>query len=262
MPKFQLDRRTVLKGAGGIAIALPWLEIMGQGRRASAAPAPARRFLAVYQPGGTVLEKWTPTGTETNFVLSPILAPFAPVRDKILIPGDLDMKSAIGEQRQAGLIAWLTGTAQNTTTKWAMGPSIDQLIASTGTNTARASLSMAVRWGTGKSHGLISPINIANYANNATFTPIAPALDPRAIWEDLFGAVAPQNSWDKSILDFVDRRYVALAKRLGARDKQRLDQHLTVLRELETRISQPTRCAPPPIVDTSDDGHDGDGVRL
>ena len=53
---FRLNRRTVLKGAGSIAIALPWLEIMGHGRRASAqtASVPLKRFVTVYQPGGTV----------------------------------------------------------------------------------------------------------------------------------------------------------------------------------------------------------------
>ncbi len=31
MTRFKLDRRTVIKGAGTIAIALPWMEIMGNG---------------------------------------------------------------------------------------------------------------------------------------------------------------------------------------------------------------------------------------
>ena len=39
MSRFKLDRRTVIKGAGTIAIALPWLEVMGHGRRASAQTA-------------------------------------------------------------------------------------------------------------------------------------------------------------------------------------------------------------------------------
>ena len=259
MPKFQLSRRTVLRGAGGIAIALPWLEIMGRGRRASAAIAPARRFLAVYQPGGTVLDKWTPTGTETNFVLSPILAPLATVKDKILIPGELDMKSAVGEQRQSGIIAWLTGTVQRATSagtpSWASGPSIDQLIAKLRPNPNKASLSMAVRWGTGRTHGLVSPFDIANFADDASFTPMAPALDPVNIWQSLFGGPGAQSAigaWDRSMLDFVDRRYVALGKRLGASDKQRLDSHLTHLRELEKQVGATARCAPPLLVDTSD----------
>src|SRR3954451_11054623 len=112
MSKLRLSRRAVIKGAGGIAIALPWLEIMGTSKRARAAGTPAARFLSVYHPGGTVRAKWTPTGTETAPVLSPILSPFESVKSKIIVVDGLDMKSAVGEQHQAGIIALLTGTVQ------------------------------------------------------------------------------------------------------------------------------------------------------
>ena len=108
-------------------------------------------------------------------------------------------------------------------------------------------------------------------------------------------AVDDGRAWETSILDAVDRRYVKLAQRLGAADRQRLEAHLERIRELEKRRlgGGGTRaCAPPVLVDTSDynpragsirpttaaskishrrrhpqgrqadDGHDGDGVRL
>ena len=54
MGKFKLNRRTMLRGAGSIAIALPWLEIMGEEKLAHAqAAGTAKRFLSVYTPGGT-----------------------------------------------------------------------------------------------------------------------------------------------------------------------------------------------------------------
>ena len=84
MAKPRLSRRTVLRGAGSIAIALPWLEAM-EPVRAQTAPTTAQRFLAVYQPGGTVLEKWRPTGTEDAPVLGSILTPLAPILPKLLI---------------------------------------------------------------------------------------------------------------------------------------------------------------------------------
>jgi hypothetical protein len=255
--KFRLSRRAVIKGAGGIAIALPWLEIMTRGRRARAATPPPARFLAVYQPGGTVLSKWTPTGTETSPTLSPILAPFEPVKNRLLIFSGIDMKSAVGEQRQAGIIAWLTGSVQSTplsSTAFAKdGPSIDQVLAPrVSAGKRKQSLYMAVRWGTGKSHGVMSPINIANFALAAPYRPMVPSLDPVAIWQDLFGALpANAGAWDKSMLDFVGRRYVKLAARLGAADRQRLDEHLTRVRELERRVAGTVRCAAPVLVDTT-----------
>jgi hypothetical protein len=126
--------------------------------------------------------------------LSPILAPFAPVKDKLLIFSGIDMKSAVGEQRQAGIIAWLTGSVQVTpigSTSFSKdGPSIDQaLVPRVSAGKRKQSLYMAVRWGTGKSKGVLSPINIASFGLAAPYSPIPPHLDPVAIWQVLFGSL-------------------------------------------------------------------------
>src|SRR6187402_723263 len=187
MPKFRLSRRAVLRGAGSIAIALPWLEIMLPERRAQAAPVagkPANHFLAVYQPGGTVrnssgVDKWAPTGTETNFTLSPILKPLEPIRKKLLIVDGPDMKSAVGEQHQAGIIAWLTGSVQAPNFGYATGPSIDQVIAKRlYSNQKKKSMQRAIRGATGKPNGSLHPTNGANFEaeNNG---PIGPLVDPQ-----------------------------------------------------------------------------------
>jgi hypothetical protein len=161
MTKFRLNRRALLRGAGGVAIALPWLEAMEPERRAHAQTGtPAQRFLAVYTPGGTVLNRWRPTGSETAPVLSPILKPLEPLQSKLLVIDGLDMKSAVGEQHQAGIIAWLTGTVQTAAKRnYSNGPSIDQVIATriSAGKKAKASIQVAVRWATGKSHGLLHP---------------------------------------------------------------------------------------------------------
>ena len=71
-----LDRRTLLRGAGGITIGLPFLEIMSRPRTAAAqAQPPIKRLIIFFSPDGSIRENWTPTGTETSFQLSRILAP-------------------------------------------------------------------------------------------------------------------------------------------------------------------------------------------
>jgi hypothetical protein len=273
MRSFRLDRRAVIRGAGSIAIALPWLEIMGRGRRAqAAAPAgPARRFVTVYQPGGTVRARYTPTGSETSFILGPILKPLEPLQSRLLVVDGLDMKSAIGEQHQAGIVALLTGTPQkNGGSGYAAGPSIDQVIASRISlgRKPRPSIEMAVRWATGRSKGRLHPINCLNFEDNATFNPIPPRLAPPQIFDDLFGTLDPgaaalaRLARKRSILDYVDKRYATLATRLGAEDRQKLEQHLSKIREIEQGIagtSTPTpmptpvsSCRAPARVDTSD----------
>ena len=67
-----------------MALALPWLEAMTPEKPAQAAAPPAKRFVGIYTPGGTVLENWRPTGTENAFTLSKILQPLAPVQDRIM----------------------------------------------------------------------------------------------------------------------------------------------------------------------------------
>ncbi len=266
----RLSRRALFRGAGGIAIALPWLEIMGTPSSARAAEGDAKRFVTVYTPGGNVTDdgagtnRWRPTGTETQFDLSPILAPLEPVKDKLLVVDGLTMRSAIGEQHQSGIIAWLCGTPQGAD-GYAQGPSVDQAIATRiSDGFARRSLQMAIRWGTGKSHGLLHPINTVNFEDNDTFDPIPPRLDPQAIFDSLFGSLDPNSGLDfeariarkKSILDFVDRRFEALAPGLGSADQQKLEQHLEKIRELETSIGDlpvPTDiCQIPTRVNTDD----------
>lgn len=259
MPNFRLSRRAVLRGAGGVAIALPWLEIMTGGRESRAQGAPARRFLAVFTPGGTILDKWIPTGTESDFTLSPILAPFTQVKDSLLVLNGIDMKSAVGEQSAAGMVAWLTGTPQTGPSQqgFAGGPSMDQVLASTlSAGQAFPSLQLAIRWATGRAGGVMHPLNTPNYANDQTFTPIPPRLDPVDIFSTLFGGDGgtPSNAWDKSVLDAVAARYQKLVSRVGQADRMRLEQHLNAIRELELSLAegQSMRCRKPTLVDTSD----------
>ena len=280
----RLNRRTLIRGAGTIAIGLPWLEAMGLPRKAWGAPppGPARRFVSIFQPGGTVRAKYTVTGSETAFTLSPILRPLEPMKSRILVIDGLDMKSAVGEQHQAGIVALLTGMPQqNSGSGYAGGPSIDQVITKRVSAGKRfpGGLQFAVRWATGKSKGKLHPINSLNFEDNARFDPIPPRLDPVQIFDTVFGGIAPGPGpgpggpvgpdprivRKKSILDYVDKRYAALSGRLSTIDRQKIDQHLTKIRELEAGlmvtppVTGPMNPAPPPgscrapaKVDTSD----------
>jgi hypothetical protein len=274
MPQFRLSRRAVLRGAGSVAIALPFLEIMEPSRaaRAQNAPVAAKRFITVFQPGGTVRAKYTPTGGETDFTLSPILSPFEAVKGKILVLDGLNMDCADHnklqvEQHQGGAMGWLTGAVQPGANNFQAAPSIDQVLAEKlSAGKKRASLQMAVRWATGKSHGQIHPINAVNFEARAPYAAIPPRIDPQTIFTDLFGTpmtTTPTGEVDvavlrkKSILDFIDKKYVSLAARLGASDKMKLENHLTKIRAIETSLDTmpPVNggtCTAPAKVDTSD----------
>ncbi|MEP7049403.1 MAG: DUF1552 domain-containing protein [Pseudomonadota bacterium] len=283
MTRFQIDRRALLRGVGSIAIALPWLEIMadeGRAQAQSSTGVPLKRFMTVYQPGGAVRQgsvgdKYTPTGTETAFTLSPVLAPLAAYQNRLLIVDGTNLtcgdQTKYGvEQHQGGEVGWLTGGIQKGPLNYLAPntPSIDQVLTpklSAG-KPILGGLQFAIRWATGKSHGKTSAINAMNFDNNG---PLGPQLDPQAIFTKLFGSstggtgtmMGPDilTARRKSVLDYVDKKYAALEAKLGAADRARLDQHLTQIRQLETQLTSlstdpttpSTACKSPTKVDTT-----------
>src|SRR6266508_4397324 len=88
--RMSLPRRTFLRGMG-TTLALPLLDAMVPGLSAAAAPAkPVRRLGFVYLPNGVSMNfkgvnYWKPITEGSNFQLSPILTPFAPFRDRMIV---------------------------------------------------------------------------------------------------------------------------------------------------------------------------------
>ena len=247
MKPFRLGRRAVLRGAGSIAIALPWLEVMQPLRSSRAAEATAKRFVAVYTPGGTVLDDWT---TSTLAELSPILSPLSGVKQQLVVLNGLTMKCAVGEQLQAGMVGLLTGCAQERGGKAVPNASLDQVLAQ---KLGSSVLYQAVRWATGPGAGKPSDYNTLSYGvAGGAFTRALPEVDPAATWQRLFGSLPAGSdaAWKKSILDSVIGRYAKLSRQLGSADKQRLEAHMELLRSLERSVKE--HCLPPELVDTSD----------
>lgn len=284
--KIKLNRRAMLRGAGSVAIALPWLEVMGPQKTARAqaqSTVPkAKRFLGVYQPGGSVsyrggrvTEKFLPTiGTDGKPMtdssgkplLSPILEPLQPVFSKVLIPKGLSMTGIWhkigGEQHQAGIVSLLTGVPQPGNLAYPQGPSLDQVLAKTLSKNG-SSLQMAVRWATGTSNSQPAPQNAMIFAEAAPHLPVPPSLDPQKLFRDLFtsgaGAdTATRNAEvarQKSILDLVKEDYQKAATIGSARDRQVLEQHAEEIRRLELSLEDLIQvggaCQVPVHVDTT-----------
>jgi hypothetical protein len=68
-----------------------------------------------------------------------------------------------------------------------------------------------------------------------------PEMDPRKAFERLFGdaSLSPeQRAARQSVLDFAHAQTQSLARELGPADKRKLDEYLTAVREIETRIER------------------------
>src|SRR5689334_15039147 len=115
MTRFRLNRRALLRGAGGIAVGLPMLEIM-TGRKASAAAGTSpRRLVIFFSPNGTNdMDQFMPQGTGSGFVLGSETSPLEPLRDRLLVLSNIRMDSAKFVERadlhSTGMSCMLTGT--------------------------------------------------------------------------------------------------------------------------------------------------------
>lgn len=247
----KLTRRQVLRGAGGLVVALPALEALLP-RAARAQPAaPPKRFIAVYHPNGVFTPQWFPTAgaNESDFTLGPIHRPLERFKSRLLMTSGLDMAVAVsgpGEQHQRGVGAFLTGQKLDTgnfvgndgsRAGYAKGPSIDQtLVGLIGQGTRIGSLQLGV-------HTLLANVaGVVSYAGPNQ--PLLPQNDPRLTFRTLFmDSGIPPTALDrlrarrKSVLDAVQDQLASLKKYVSTADKARLDHHLTLIRELEQRVT-------------------------
>jgi hypothetical protein len=214
------------------------------------------------------------------------MAPLASVKDHLQIVGGLDHVNATpgpdgpGDHARASG-TFLTGVRVKKTAGADIhaGISIDQVAAQQiGHLTRFPSLELtcdAVR----KAGSCDSGYSCAyqyNLAWRSPTTPVAPEPNPRLLFERLFGAGSPgtrkqslklRQARQRSILDFVLDDVNDLQPNLANRDKQKLDEYLTSVREIERRITraeQMTDTAPDPNIDTPDGvpGDYGDYIQL
>lgn len=233
----KLSRRTLLRSTAGAAIALPWLEAFGQ-------TAPPRRLVLFFSANGTVYDRWAPTQGANGLQLSPILAPLEAVKSKLLVLGNVDVKSAefgAGDGHGKGIGHLWTGTEMwsspgGGSVWWAGGPSVDQVAAAKiGQTTPLQSLELGVQVQAARVWDRMS--------YRAAAQALPPELDPRAAFDRLFASFAgdplaalKRRARRKSVLDGVQAELKVLQPKVSGEDRLRLDSHLNAVRELETRI--------------------------
>jgi Protein of unknown function (DUF1552) len=255
--KNRIHRRTVLRGAGGVAIGLPFLSAMLRPLRSHAQATTPTRFIVFYSPGGTLLDKWTPTGATDNFTLQSMMSPLTPFHDRLTIVDGLELSvTAIstGHPHSRGMGAVLTGMpllAGNFNTNggnagFADGPSVDQVIAgSISTGLKFKSLEVSSGWSTGiAAGGMPHPANSITYAGSKT--PIPPATDAPNTLSRVFTGTGgtgtttqPTVNLDGSILTSVMDQYRYYMAKLGTEDRAKLDAHLQMISEAEKGIKAP-----------------------
>jgi hypothetical protein len=265
--KTAITRRTALKGLG-TAIALPWLESITLG--ADSAPSLAsglpRRLAFMYVPNGVNMAEWTPKGDGKLMDLPGILKPLDKFKDSFnVITGmTLDKARANGDgpgDHARAMSAFLTGRQPRKThgADIRVGMSADQHVATAFWDKTRfPSLELGIEKGpnSGNCDSGYSCAYSANLSWRSESTPNAKEIDPKAVFERLFGGNDPKEHaeararrelYNRSILDFVSEDARGLNKTLGSGDQKKLDEYLTSIREIEHRIEKARQLSSTPV---------------
>src|SRR5437867_715611 len=243
-----ISRRTVLRGIGA-AIALPLVEAMVPALTATAQTAanPLKRFGVVFVPLGERPGYWTPSRTGADFEFTPILKPLEPFRNSLTVISELCNPL---DGHAVSVAAWLSGSVPFRTIAENVraGTTIDQVIANKiGQDTPFPSLEVATEDFTGWIGGCDTAYSCA-YMNTISWktatTPLPMEINPRVVFERMFGRPGTRAQRlermheDRSILDSVREDVVDLQKRLGSKDRARLNEYLDHVREIEERIQK------------------------
>ena len=248
--KKALPRRTFLRGSGA-AIALPLLDAMIPAATAWAdTPAkPKSRLGFVFVPMGTDHARWTPQGGEILDQLTPILSPLESVKDKVTVVSNLELQQSYPGTHDTSNSGFLSAAfAKHTeSSDYHLGTTVDQLAAKQiGQETRLASLELSMD---------INPLaGVCNngyacvYQNNLSWssptTPLPSEAHPRLVFERLFGEGGTSLERAEllksraSLLDSFNEDISKLKQKVGANDKNRVDQYLETIREIERQIQR------------------------
>src|ERR1700694_888477 len=250
-----LARRTFLRGIG-TTVALPFLDAMVPALAlAATTKKPPVRMAFVYVPNGVESRNWNMDYEGKLGQLSRTLKPLEPYKDDLVIVGNLTHNGGVALLDGAGdhgrcCASYLTGgQPRKTLVEIKSGVSFDQIVANQiGSQTRFPSLELGME--DSRQAGDCDSGYSCAYTNNLAWRsetqPLPPVLDPRALFERLFGngvvlspeARARQGRYRRSILDFVTTDTQKLESGLGPTDKRKLDEYLSSIREVERQLER------------------------
>jgi hypothetical protein len=261
-----MSRRTVLKGLGTV-LALPLLEAMAPLRVVAGATAAPKRLAFLYVPNGAHMPDWTPSAVGPDYRLPYLLEPLQPFKQDFTILSGLTLDKARangdgpGDHARSNAV-FLTGRQPRKTAgaDIHVGISIDQFAAQRiGTATRLPSLEIGCEAGpqAGNCDSGYSCAYSSNLSWRSESTPMPKLVDPRQVFERL---IAPEIRGEaavirgqrdqrrRSVLDFVAEDARRLRDQIGATDRRKLDEYLSSVRDIETRIQQAEKQTAPKVL--------------
>ena len=256
-----LSRRLFLRGSGA-AVGLPLLDAMRPKSAAAAeAEQPPVRSAFVFFPNGAIMPQWQPSRYGINFPFPKSVESLQPFADDLLFVSGLaqDMARAHGDgggdhARNSATFLTCTHPKKTAGADISVGQSIDQTIAEVvGRQTRLPSLELGIEPSrhSGRCDSGYSCAYQSNISWKTATLPTAKEIHPRFVFERLFGAAAGNAAAQKrrlllrqSILDYVADDAARLKTQVGRRDRDKLDEYYTSVREVEQRIERAAEVKP------------------
>ena len=249
-----LSRRTFLRGVG-VTMALPWLEsaaVWGDekpsarsnpaggtsGRAADAASQPPVRFACLFAGNGFHSKEWWARGEGAGMELGKVLEPLLPFRDKLLfLRGLYNEEALIGGIHSCQTGNLLTGAHLAPAGEIRSGISCDQVLAQRMKGQTKVpSLVLGTEPSIAAIHKNYSMIYSSHISWSSATTPTPLELYPALAFDRLFRDGAGRA--DKSVLDAVQEDADDYRRKVSQSDRQRLDEFLSSVREVEQQIDQ------------------------
>ncbi|MDI1315433.1 DUF1552 domain-containing protein [Prosthecobacter sp.] len=233
-----LSRRKFLHGAG-VALGLPWFESISSFGAESVKNNTAPRRLAVCFTGnGVNPHHWGATQGAAGMEFMKTLSPLEPLKKHVSVfKGLWNPTTVEGEGGHYPKMNLLCGLkVKKTTTDVEVGTTMDQLIAAqTGKFTPMPSVVLGTERPSYSTDSGFTSIYSAYISWSTPTTPAPKEIFPQQAFDQLFDDGSKRKR-DKSILDLVLEDAGALKPKLSQRDKQKLDEYLTSVREIEQRV--------------------------
>ncbi len=255
------SRRAFLGGVGCAGALAPFVPLLES--EAGVAQFP-KRLIILFSANGTIHENWVPSGGESDFALSTILAPLETHRDKLVILDGLEViRQGLGDGHQMGMGSLWTGSqllpgefeggGGAGFAGYAGHPSVDQVVANTiGIDTPYKSLEFGVQTGGANVWTRMS------YAD--ANQPLPPEDNPQAMFDRLFAdldvdpaGIDRLKAERRSVIDLVKGDLVSLESRYGGSDRVKVEAHLDAIRAIETRNEAAVPSCDKPTIDLAFD---------
>lgn len=239
MTRHDFARRSFLRGLG-VTMALPWLEsttVWGDEIQTRVdGSEPPVRLAVIFSGNGFHSQEWWAKGTGENMEVGRVLQPLHKHRQKLtFISGLYHEEARKGNIHSSQTGNVLSGAPISSGGEIRSGTSFDQLLAqSYGRSTKVPSLVLGCERSNPSVHKNYSMLYSSHISWSSPTTPTPLEIYPALAFDRLFkDATTPA---DQSVLDAVLEDASDLRKRVSLSDRQKLDEYLNSVREVETRI--------------------------